>query len=99
MKNGVFITLVIISILLALFIKGFVLGGIFAGLVSTICVWLLVLKLPERMKYWMGRHALISDFILTMGSASVLATIGPGITMFVAIVVQGSLLSLLLKTL
>ena len=95
----IFGVIILIAVMLGFLIKGFVLGGFFTGVLSTIVVWVLVLKFPERIRDFMGRHQLLSDVVLTGISASVLAIIGPGITLFVAVCTQAALTSLLLMTL
>ena len=98
-QNGTFVLLVIITLFMAFWVRGFVFAGMFMGLVSTIAIWVLVLKFPPRVQRFMGKHVLISDLILTMVAMSALSVIGPGATIFMAICTQAVLTSLLLPTL
>jgi len=98
-KHTAFAVIVVITLLLAFLVKGVVLGGMLTGLMSSIAVWIIVLKTPIWLQDWMGRHTLLSDLLLTLVSSSVLAMLGPGITMFVALVTQAVILSVLLQTL
>jgi hypothetical protein len=98
-KKYAFIGIVGLAVLLALSIKGIVLGGMFMGIMITIAVWLLVLKLPDFVKNFMSRHILLSDLILSIGSLGILSAIGPGPTVVMAASTEAALLSLLLKTL
>jgi len=98
-QNTTFVLLVILTLLLAFWVRGVVFSGMFMGLVSTLAVWTLVIKFPPRLQSLMGRHVLISDLILTMLSMSALSVIGPGATIFMAICTQAVLISVLLQTL
>lgn len=98
-QNTTFVLLVIVTLLLAFWVRGVVFAGMFMGLVSTIAIWVLVLKFPPRLQAFMGRHILISDLFLTMLSMSGLSVIGPGATVFMAICTQAVLISVLLQTL
>lgn len=69
------------------------------GIMSTIAIWILVIKLPLGIQAWMGKHILLSDLGLSVCSYSLLAAIGVGPTLFMAAATQATLLSLLLTTL
>lgn len=98
-QNGTFVLLVIITLFMAFWVRGFVFAGMFMGLVATIAIWVVVLKFPPPVKRFMGRHVLISDLILTATAMSGLSVIGPGATVFMAICTQAVLTSILLPTL
>ena len=87
------------ALFLAFWIKAVILSGMFMGIVSTIAIWVLVMKFPKFLKTFMARHILISDLILTGLATSVIAAIGPGPTIFMAMMTQMVLVSLLLHTL
>jgi hypothetical protein len=98
LKKLTFPIVIIAAVILAFAIKGFVLGGMMMGIMSTIAIWVLVLKLPDSIQMWMGRHVLISDLILSISSYTLLASIGPGPTIFMAAATQAVLLSILLTS-
>ena len=94
-----FIMLISLALAMAFWIKGVVFSGVFMGVMSTIAVWVLILKLPHWTQKFIARHQLISDVAFTAVGASALAALGPGATVFMACITQMVLLSLLLKTL
>ena len=94
-----FIVLISIALAMAFWVKGVVFSGMFMGVISTIAIWVLVLKSPKFIQKFMATHPLLSDLVLTSFGASAMAAIGPGATVFMAIVTQMVLLSLLLQTL
>lgn len=98
-KTVTFGILIAGTTLLAFMVKGIVLGGMFMGLMATIAIWVLVLKMPDVIQRFMGNHPLMSDLALSAGSAAVMAGIGPGPTLFMATITQMVLLSILLTTL
>jgi len=98
-QNSTFVLLVIITLFLAFWVRGFIFAGMFMGLVSTIAIWVLVLKFPPKLQNFMGNHVLISDLILTMIAMSGLSVVGPGATVFMAMCTQAVLTSILLPTL
>jgi len=84
---------------MAMFVKGVVLSGMFMGIMSSIAIWVLVMRFPIWLQQVMGRYVLISDLILSSFGASVVAVVGPGPTVFMATVTQMVVLSLLLQSL
>lgn len=98
LRKLTFPLVIVAAVVLAFAIKGFVLGGMMMGIMSTIAIWVLVLKLPYTIQQWMGRHVLISDLILSVCSYTLLASIGPGPTIFMAAATQAVLLSILLTS-
>lgn len=84
---------------MAFWVKGVIFSGMFMGIMMTIALWVLVLKSPKFLQRIMARHTLLSDLVLTALGTSVLSALGPGTTVFMAIVTQMVLLSLLLQTL
>lgn len=94
-KNSFWI-LVIIAILCAAVVKGIAFGGMFMGMMATIAIWALVLKLPTGMKAWMGKHILLSDLLLTIFSSALLGYIGSGPTVFMAAATVAVLMTVLL---
>lgn len=98
LKKLTFPIVIIAAVVLAFAVKGFVLGGMMMGIMSTIAIWVLVLKLPISIQSWMGKHILISDLMLSVASYTLLASIGPGPTIFMAAATQAVLLSILLTS-
>jgi hypothetical protein len=98
-RQFVFPIVIILAVILAFMVKGFVLGGMMMGIMSTIGVWVLVLKCPSFLKQWMGKHVLLSDLMLSTASYSIMAAMGPGPTLFMAAATQAVLLSILIPTL
>lgn len=94
-----FAVLIALALTMAFWVKGVVFSGMFMGIMSTIALWVLVLKSPKFVQNFMSKHQLLSDVVLTAFGASALAAIGPGPTVFMAAVTQMVLLSLLLQTL
>ena len=88
-----------IAMVMAIMVKGFMFSGILMGTMLAIALWALVIKFPSWLQRLMGKHVLIADLLLSAGGASVLAAIGPGPTVFMALVTQMVLLSILLQTL
>lgn len=86
-----------IAILMAFLAKGVVFNGMFMGVMITIALWVIVMKLPHWLKALMGRHILMSDMILTILTFGGLSAMGPGPTIIAASAVQASLTSLLLR--
>ena len=99
LKDLAFPIVIVLAIILAFLVKGFVLGGMMMGIMSTIGVWVLVRKCPYFLQQWMGRHVLLSDLMLSTASYSVMAAMGPGPTLFMAATTQAVLLSILIPTL
>jgi hypothetical protein len=97
--RNAFPIIVIAAFFMAFWVKGFIFAGMFMGIMITIAIWLLIVKLPKWMKALMGRHILMSDLLLTIGSAGILSTIGPGPTVVMASATEASLLSVLLRSL
>jgi len=88
---------IIVAIWLSFAVGGFVRDGMFMGLISTMALWLLVIRLPVRVKRFMGRHILLSDLVLTLiVFSSFTAFIGPGPTVFMCSVTQATTMSVLL---
>jgi len=94
-----FAVIIGLAVFMVFWVKGVVFSGMFMGIMSTIAVWVLVIKSPLVIQNWMGKHVLISDLFLTSIGASLIASIGPGPTVFMATVTQMVLLSVLLQTL
>jgi hypothetical protein len=84
---------------MAFWVKGVVFSGMFMGIISTIAIWVLVLKSPKIIQKIMSKHTLIADCVLSSLSISVLSALGPGTTVFMAMITQMVLLSFLLETL
>lgn len=90
---------IFIAMVMAIMVKGFMFSGMLMGVMLAIALWALVIKAPIWLQRLMGKHVLISDLLLSAGGASVLAAIGPGPTVFMALVTQMVVLSVLLQTL
>lgn len=95
-KNTFWI-LVIIAILAAAVVKGIAFSGMFIGMMTTIALWALVIKLPIGIQAFMGRHIVVADFVLTLCSFLLLGYVGSGPTAFMAASTVAVLLTLLLK--
>lgn len=96
-KKWLFPGLCFTAVIMATMIGGFVLGGVFMGLVVSIGLWMSISKLPNKVKSWMGKHPIITDLVFLKLSAAVFALIGGGPTMFMALATQAIVLGLLLK--
>ncbi len=94
-KNSFWI-LIILAVFSAAVVKGIAFSGMFIGMIATIAIWALVIKLPTGMKAWMGRHILISDLLLTLLSFLLLGYIGSGPTAFMAAATVAVLMTVLL---
>jgi hypothetical protein len=87
------------AMFMAFLVKGAVFNGMFMGIVWTIALWILIVKLPRWLKALMGRHILMSDLALSLISFGALASMGPGPTIVAAATTQATLMSVLLRTL
>lgn len=97
-KRYLFPTICFTAIIMATMIGGFVLGGVFMGIITSIGLWMSINKLPNKVKSWIGRHPVISDLVFLKLSATVFALIGGGPTMFMALATQAIVLGMLLQT-
>lgn len=95
---GVFGTVILVAIIIGFAVKGVILGGMFAGMLSTIAVWALVLKSPRWFKNLLGRHPLIADIVLSLISVTYLSMLTAGITLFVALTMQALMFTILLTS-
>ena len=90
--------LIIVSILVAGTVGGFVKSGMFMGMMATIAIWTLVIKFPLKVKVWMSKNILLSDLVLSIILFTTFSSmIGTGPTVFMASVTQAVLLSILLN--
>lgn len=87
-----------VTILMAFSIGGFVIGGVFMGLVTTLAVWLSIQNLPTKIYNFIAKHPFLADMAFLKLSFAIFALIGTGPTMFMALVTQAVALGLLLKT-
>lgn len=92
----IFYGLICIAIVMAYGAKSVAFNGMLMGTLSTIAVWVLVLKLPIKAKRWMSKHLLLSDLILSSISFIFLSSLEPGPTVFMAAITQAVLFSVLL---
>lgn len=97
-KNS-FSILIIGAFLMAFWVKGVVFAGMFMGIMTSIAIWILVLKLPKWMKVQMGKHVLLADLGLSLASFTFLSSIGAGATVFAAGVTNAAILSVMLHSL
>ena len=96
LKNS-FPLAIAIAFVLAFVAGGVVRDGMFMGFMSTLAIWFLIAKFPDKLKRLMGKYLLISDLILsTVLFGTFTAFIGPGPTVLMASATQAMLLSVLL---
>lgn len=98
-SNVSFFLIVALALAMAFWVKGVVFSGMFMGIMSTIAIWVLVMKMPGAIQRIMARHTLISDMALSALAMPVISILGPGTTVFMAMITQMVMLSFLLETL
>ena len=85
------------SLVFATTVGGFIQAGMFMGLVSTMALWFMVIKLPRWVKRLMAKHMLATDVLLTIMLFCMFSMLlGPGPTAFMCTVTQAAVLSVLL---
>jgi len=95
--NNSFPLAILFAIWISFTVGGFIRDGMFMGLISSIALWVLIVKLPIWTKRLMGRYLLISDLTLTtIVFVMFTSFIGPGPTAFMAAATQAVTLSVLL---
>ena len=97
-KKYLFPGICFVTVIMATMIGGFVMGGLFMGLMVSIAIWMSINKLQKKIKNWIGKHPIISDLVFLKLSAAMFALIGGGPTMFMALATQAIVLGMLLKT-
>ena len=87
-----------LAVLLVFLMGKLALTGVFLGSLLFLAIWLLVVKLPKPMKKLVHKHPLAADLVLTgAATAGVSSFFGPGLTLGLAGIVAGVLVSLALK--
>lgn len=99
LRAHTFHIIIAVALWMAYLARGVVLNGMLLGTVSTIALWVLVARFPRWLKRLMSRHVLLCDLILTMATSSLIAVVGSGPTIFMALATQAVLLTLLLNSL
>lgn len=87
------------ALFMAFMAKGIVFNGMFIGVMITIAVWIVVLKLPKWIQKLMRKNIFLSDLALTIASFGAISALGPGPTVVMASSVNACLFSFLLRTL